>query len=200
MVSLADVRGLVVLVLACLLGAGCADTTYYTPLVTPSRPLVPKPAEAVAVLTATPPGRAFQIVGTLQVIEGGGQDFEINRMLEELRGQAAAVGCDAVLITLVDRRSNRYTESSVQGSCVVYPQPAAPASAAAPKAPEAVAAIVIAGPVAVRTAPFAVAPVQATLPAGFPLSAAPAAVNGWRFVTMPDGRAGYIPDGAVRAQ
>jgi len=137
MVSLTDVwRGLVA---ACLLGAGCADTTYYTPLVMPSRAIVPKPAAEVKVLTAMPPEQTFQIVGTLQVIEGS-EDFDINRMVGELREHAASVGCDAVVITSVDRRSNRYTQSSVQGSCVVYLQPAAPASAAAPKASETVRA------------------------------------------------------------
>jgi hypothetical protein len=59
------------------------------------------------------------------------------------------------------------------------------------------AAIVVAASAEVRSAPFKVAPVIATLPRGERLHVAPQPNAGWRVAFLRDGRVGYIQDAQV---
>ncbi len=119
------------LVFGGLLLAGCPAQVYYTGLLAPPRPLAPRRPEDVELLVVTPPARPHTNVGLYQIIAGSDAD-DSGAMIQRLRTEAAARGCDAILITSIDNQSSKYTASNIQASCVVYNQPAVPASPAAP--------------------------------------------------------------------
>jgi hypothetical protein len=113
--------------LACSL-AGCAPAVYYTPLVAPPHPLAPRPVEKVDVYLVTPPARPHVDVGIVQVVLWGEVDGQnvVDTLLGLIKEKAAEVGCDAVLVTSIDRQGRPAPHSaapdgpSIQGSCVAY--------------------------------------------------------------------------------
>ena len=122
----------VFVLLGVLLASGCAAKVVYTPLIPPPRPMSRRPGGAVEVLVVTPPARPHTDVGLLQAFpKAGTWDAPIPEMITNLRERAGAIGCDAVLITSIDRRSSRYHSQSIQASCIVYDD-GAPAVDAAP--------------------------------------------------------------------
>jgi hypothetical protein len=192
------VRGTWIVGLVAIGLGGCAPTTvYYLPLVTPPRPMVERPREQVDVYVTTPPSRPHLDVGLLQVIEYRQfSDATSQQMMLHLKGAAAAQGCDAVLITAVDMRSNRYAARSIHGSCEVYTDVPADHPVALPAPPPQPAGIVVtignAG-VDVRAAPSKAAQVVTRMNAGLRVIVHPA-FDGWSFVKLSDGRIGYVDD------
>ena len=115
-----------------LLLAGCADSVSYTHLADPPRPLQPKPAQEVEVLNISPPSRPHRNIGVLQAVSGRLLSFDPPRLIGKLRDQAARLGCDALLITSVDRRETRYDGPSIEGSCLVYDEVQGPSARPTP--------------------------------------------------------------------
>jgi hypothetical protein len=105
--------------LGVLLASGCGERFVYTPLKRPSRPMMRHPAEAVELLVVTPPSRPHTDIGLIQAFPGIGGET-IPELIRGLRARAGVIGCDAILITSVDRQTTRYHSESVQASCVVY--------------------------------------------------------------------------------
>jgi hypothetical protein len=120
-----------VLMFGGLLLAGCPAQVYYTGLIAPPRPLAPRRPEDVELLVVTPPARPHTNVGLYQIIAGSDAD-DSRAMIQRLRAEAGARGCDAILITSIDNQSSKYTASNIQASCIVYNQPSVPAPPAAP--------------------------------------------------------------------
>jgi hypothetical protein len=129
-----------------LFAAGCAENVAYTPLNAPPRRMAARPVTAVAVFTVTPPRRAHTDIGLLRVVGGTpppsthaaiGFDTpapvsahdEAQGMIAALRERAAEIGCDAIVVTSIDRPLiwEPWVEyggarlPSAQASCVVYP-------------------------------------------------------------------------------
>jgi hypothetical protein len=127
-----------------LLAAGC-DNIRYTRLNTPPRPLARRPVAAVEVFAVTPPRRPHTDVGLIQVIGAKPppskhmdigidvvtpvtEEQETHEMIAALRRRAAEIGCDAIVVTSIDRPADwqYWLDSgmshlpSVQASCVVY--------------------------------------------------------------------------------
>ncbi len=89
--------------------AACgAPTVLFTPLAQPPRPLAPKQASAVEVLTISP-GRPFVEIGTVAIYMHGYAPSD-SEGLAMLRQDAASRGCDGLVL---DR--NR-----ASGACIVY--------------------------------------------------------------------------------
>jgi hypothetical protein len=129
-----------------LLAAGCAaENVGYTPLNPPPRRMSARPAAAVEVFTITPPRRAHTDIGLLRVVgvkpppsthtdigfdvpEPVSPRDEGQEMIAALRERAARIGCDAILVTHIDRPLvwEPWVEyagarlPSAQASCVVY--------------------------------------------------------------------------------
>ena len=114
-----------------LLLAGCPAQVYYTGLLASPHPLAPRRPEDVELLVVTPPARPHTDIGLYQIVAGSDAD-DSGAMIQRLRTEAAARGCDAILLTSIDNQSTKYTASNIQASCVVYNKPAVPASPAAP--------------------------------------------------------------------
>ena len=203
--------GLLVLATALLVPA-CADTLYNTEIVPSPRPVSPRTADQVEVFVISPPARPHINLGLFQILRGF-NDHTTRDMIASLRGQAAGLGCDALLVTSIDNQESKYQQQSIQGSCIVYND--APAShgdgSKASGAPASVAtgptapntwrpALITASPAEVRTAPYVVAPLLTRLEAGQRISASSAAANGWRTVMLPDRRIGYLQEAAVRVE
>jgi hypothetical protein len=125
-----------VIVFGGLLLAGCPAQVYYTGLLAPPHPLAPRRPEDVELLVVTPPARPHTNIGLYQIVAGSDTD-DSAAMIQRLRTEAAARGCDAILVTSIDNQASKYTASNVQASCVVYNQPAVPTSPAAPAPPSA---------------------------------------------------------------
>jgi hypothetical protein len=105
-----------------LLLAGCTTAAvFYTHLAEPPHPLTPHRVEDVEVLVVTPPTAPHVDVGLFQVTSGQDAPTAKDRVAR-LRAEAAAIGCDAVLITGVENQATRDSRPSVQGSCIVYKQ------------------------------------------------------------------------------
>ena len=121
----------VFVVLGVLLASGCAAKVVYTPLLPPPRRMSRRPGAAVEVLVVTPPVRPHTDVGLLQAFpKPGSWDAPVPEMITNLRERAGGIGCDAILITSIDRQANRYHSKSIQASCIVYDDaaPAGPTS------------------------------------------------------------------------
>ena len=200
--------GLRILVLVVpLLVPACADTIFYAPLSPPPRPLSPRPAEKVEVFAITPPTRPHTNLRLLQIVQGAANDHGIPEMIASLRQRAAEIGCDAILGTSIDNQAGRDHHPSIQAGCIVYKEAAASEGdhSSAPVAPNREAAqptsrlaLVEAAPGEVRTAPHLIAPIVMRLESGQRVSVSSDATDGWRVVKLPDGRAGYIQDTAIR--
>jgi len=111
-----------------LLTAGCADRFLYTPVKPPPRPMSPRPGAAVEVLVVTPPARPHTDVGLIQAFAGANRwDESVQEMIGNLRERAGSLGCDAILITSIERWVSPHHSQTIQASCVVYDE-AAPTS------------------------------------------------------------------------
>ena len=117
-----------VIVFGGLLLAGCPAQVYYTGLLTPPRPLAPLRPEDVELFVVTPPARPHTNIGLYQITQGIDAS-DSPAMIQRLRTEAAARGCDAILVTSVDNQASEYTAPNVQASCIVYNQPPLPAAA-----------------------------------------------------------------------
>jgi hypothetical protein len=126
-----------VIVFGGLLLAGCPAQVYYTGLLKPPRPLAPRRPEDVELFVVTPPARPHTDIGLYQITAGVDASSS-TEMIQRLRTEAAARGCDAILVTSVDHQASEETAPNVQASCVIYNQPVVPA-AAAPAPPAATA-------------------------------------------------------------
>jgi hypothetical protein len=104
--------------------SGCLPPeVYYTPVVKPPHPLAPRPVATVDVYLVTPPARPHVDVGIVQVVVSG--DFDqgaqvVDTLLQLVKEKAAAVGCDAVLVTSIDRHGAKGRGPSMEASCVAY--------------------------------------------------------------------------------
>jgi hypothetical protein len=142
--SIRFIRGPILVVAGGLLAGGCADNVGFTPLNTPPRALAPRPVDAVEVFAVSGPRRAHTDIGLIEVIGATpppsthteiGFDVahpvsdveETHQMIAQLRKRAAQIGCDAIVVTSIDRPqawvatdTYAYRLPSVQASCVVY--------------------------------------------------------------------------------
>lgn len=125
-------------VVAALAGAaaGCQDSVAYTHIGAPSPALVARPVESVEVFLGTPPSRPHRNLGVLQVSRGAfSPDRSMDDTVQVARRTAAAMGCEAILITSVDMLGGRHRPSNVQANCIVYTAPPASPSTPAPCPP-----------------------------------------------------------------
>jgi hypothetical protein len=105
---------------ALVLGGCQSALVYYTELQPAPRKMVAHRVEDVEVLVVTPPAVPHVNVGLLQVTKGDDANTS-TAMVARMRASAAALGCDAILITSVENQSpGRFGRPSMQGSCVVY--------------------------------------------------------------------------------
>jgi len=157
-----------VIVFGALLLGGCPAQVYYTGLLVPPHPLSPRRPEDVQILAVTPPTRPHTDVGLYQITSGIDAD-DSAAMIRRLRTEAAARGCDAILITSIDNQASKYAAPNVQASCVVYNQPAVPAPTA-PAPPAAAAPTPAAStPTAAATSRAPAAPATPTPAVGLPV-------------------------------
>jgi hypothetical protein len=131
---------------------GCPADVYYTQLLRPPHPLVPRRAEDVQLLVVTPPSAPHVNIGLLQVTSGI-DATDTTAMVARLRAEAAAHGCDAVLVTSINNQTPKNARPDVQGSCIVYELPPANAPPPAGAAASAPAAAPPPGPPALLPAP-----------------------------------------------
>jgi hypothetical protein len=187
------------------MAGGCAGSVEYVQVTTPPRTLFARAPERVDLFLVTPPARPHTDVGLLQAIPAANGD-SLQDLSLLLRGAAAARGCDAVLVTMIDVRYTNKTPQTVQGSCEVYtdissPELPAPAPKPAPREQPAAAskpraAVVVSGSAEVHSAPSSVAPVIARLDSGTAITVV-STNPGWSFTKLPDGRGGYLTDASV---
>ena len=101
--------------------SGCANVTYYTQTADPPRALAPRTVESVEVFTLSPPTRAHTIVGIIQSQPVPfPKDASVHGLLVSARTRAAQLGCDAILISSIDRLGGEHHSGSVQAGCVVF--------------------------------------------------------------------------------
>lgn len=114
--------------------AACGTTTRFAPLNSSPRPLTPRPAEAVEVLTTSLPASPYVEIGIIQ----GTQESELSldempQILATMRVEAGRRGCDALVLNGPNNTSPGFTQLSVSstarhgailqgfwGTCVVY--------------------------------------------------------------------------------
>jgi hypothetical protein len=121
-------RSAAVIVFAGLLLAGCPAQVYYTGLLAAPRPLAPRRPEDVELFVVTPPARPHTDIGLYQVTAGIDAS-DATAMIQRLRTEAAARGCDAILVTSIDHQASEDIAPNVQASCIIYNQPAVQAAA-----------------------------------------------------------------------
>lgn len=90
---------LLLAVLAGSLLAGCGTFTDFTPINAPPHPLQPRSAASVEVFSSGPPARRHVDVALVEVE----QTHSLNEqgtglMIQRMREQAAAIGCDAIVL------------------------------------------------------------------------------------------------------
>ena len=124
----------------CWAAAGCEDSISYTHIGAPSPALVARPVDTVEVFLGTPPSRPHRNLGVLQVGRGPfSRDRSMNDTVQVARATAAAMGCEAILVTSIDVLGGRSRPANVQANCLVYTAPPtcvpAPAAASTPEAP-----------------------------------------------------------------
>jgi hypothetical protein len=103
--------------------SGCwGPAIYYTPVAQPPQPLAPRPVATVDVYLVTPPARPHVDVGMLQVVMPSPtrNAKAVDTLFRLIKEKAAGVGCDAVLVTSIDRYGGKHRGPSMEGSCVAY--------------------------------------------------------------------------------
>lgn len=116
----------------------CGTTTKYTPTNPSPVQMTPKPAEAVHVYTSSAPDRPFTEVGILQSRQSSTvSTHEMPEIIQEMRGEAGRIGCDAVIINGIDSKTTTHVRKEGQstetlegfwGACIVYTGPPPPPS------------------------------------------------------------------------
>jgi len=118
----------------------CGTTTQWVPTNPSPRPLTPRPPSTVEVWTTAVPNRPYTEVGLITARQSS--DLSVDGMPEiinELRAEAARIGCDAVMLQGKDDKvvgggstfrgtgsSSTSTLEGYWGACIVYLDTPAP--------------------------------------------------------------------------
>ena len=115
--------------LAALLAlSACGYQTQFVATNPPPRPMYRRAPETVEVFTASgKPTRAYVEVGILQTRQGDGESGHIAAIIEEMRGEAGKLGCDALVINgaspdVVGGEDGTRTYQGYWGACILYVQ------------------------------------------------------------------------------
>jgi hypothetical protein len=111
--------------MACLLFAGCAASITATPINQPPQRMVRHTVDQVDVYTSGPPARPHTDVALLEA-EPGFVERSTAELIALLRENAAANGCDGLVVTGVDTQTFRggREKKTITGTCIVYSAPA----------------------------------------------------------------------------
>jgi hypothetical protein len=105
---------------------GCASEVYFTRLNPPPRALRPRPPMTVTLMHYARLVGPVTEVGIIEVRPATYPD----RMLEQLRAEAAQIGCDALLLlpgSITMQYGAAVEGPSNRGVCIVYPEALPPA-------------------------------------------------------------------------
>ena len=118
------------LLTAALAVLGCVELVEYTPVNAPPHAMPPRPPAAVQLYTSIAPARPHLDVGLIEVTRqwADAPDQATAEILSSLRAEAAARGCDAVVLLGISTRGNL---KQLQATCIVYTD-VAPALSSAP--------------------------------------------------------------------
>jgi hypothetical protein len=113
------------LLLASLLFAGCAASVTATPVNAPPTRMVRRAPADVEIFTAGAPTRPHPDVAILEA-EPGFSERSTADLVARMRENAAANGCDGLVITGVDTQTFRHGDEkkTVTGTCIVWSAPA----------------------------------------------------------------------------
>lgn len=108
--------------------SGCAASIQATAINRSPVPMTARPVDSVEVFTSGPPSRPHTDILLLEVKPG----YDANTTPEEialLRQQAAAMGCDAVVINgvqsqIITDHHAMGERTTVNGTCIMYTAPA----------------------------------------------------------------------------
>jgi hypothetical protein len=108
--------------------AGCGTWVTAVPLNPPPRPLTPRTYDAVEVFSSAPPARPHVDVALLKVDQSNTLDDQPRElMIQRLREQAGAMGCDAVFLGATQELAPPDLFSSgartMAATCIVYTLP-----------------------------------------------------------------------------
>jgi hypothetical protein len=121
------------------LACGCTPWVNTIPLNRVQRQMEPRSMSSVDVYSSGPPARPHLDVAFLEANWPDDSPFNTERMVNMLRGKAAEMGCDGVVIGSMNTRSADYQipfdfgDRTLHGTCIVYQDP--PAAHAAAEAP-----------------------------------------------------------------
>jgi hypothetical protein len=107
-------------ILAIVLATGCGTTISATQINTAPRPMQPRPPHTVQIFTSGPPQRPYVDIAFLEAEQT--TDLSVDGTAEffvKLRGRAAAMGCDGIVI---GQRTNRATQSILELSNILTPK------------------------------------------------------------------------------
>lgn len=112
------------LLLASLLFSGCAASVTATPVNAPPSRMVPRSPDQVEVFTAGPPGRGHVDIAILEA-EPGLSERSTADLVARMRENAAANGCDGLVVTGIDTQTFRHGDEkkTVTGTCIVWTAP-----------------------------------------------------------------------------
>ena len=110
--------------LVLLVLVGCGTQISYVPTNSPPQAVYPRTAESVAIFMTGVPDVAYAEIGIMEAHEGA---FDtLKTMIDSMRMEAAAHGCDALIITESadtiesDYDGNVETRRGYRAACVVY--------------------------------------------------------------------------------
>ena len=102
-----------------LLGAaGCASVVTVTPLNPSPRPAAKASAAGVELYASAPPARSHRDVSVIEVEQNGLGDAA--SLIDDLRSEAAAQGCDALVLAPPSWRGGGHSHRVLSGTCIVY--------------------------------------------------------------------------------
>ena len=113
--------------LACMivfLAAGCGSTEVHRVML--GTPGAPSPAEVKVVMEGSPLPAHYAEVAILQAI-GSGTHANLEHVVEALRLEAAALGCNAIVKVRVDQGTSQASGTGV--AIQIHDEPAAPQAA-----------------------------------------------------------------------
>jgi hypothetical protein len=132
------------LALLAVTAAACGTTTRFVATNPSPRPMKPKAAHLVHIYTTGAPEAAYVEVGILQARqESGFSTDDMPAIIRQMRGRAASIGCDGLIINgAADKQSgsvfvsddaitsSSHTLEGFWGACIVYLDEDAPAATA----------------------------------------------------------------------